>query len=285
MRICTRQQWAAICATVVVGLGVPGAALAWAGGTHGYIAKHTDFKAGLTSADELCNRMYGANAVDLFNLDFSLLGQRLADIVHGQGNATAAEAWTVVTAMPDAADVDLAFAYGFSTHNDGWGTDSTAHWSGITMAKDKGYVIAKAELLGALLPPGALEEAGIPAELNLLVRHLMVEYSVDLLLADVDPALGAALAQSAACPVPADPAVLLGTMVPKVAAILDQFGVDPELAPAVVVNADAVSRWLVSQLGGVLSLPTTEARHDAMAGLLSQLATVILGPGASPLRS
>jgi hypothetical protein len=273
------RRFSLLAAILAVAGGLPGVALGWAGGTHGYIAKHTDFKAGLTSADELCNRIYGANAVDLFNLDMSQLGQRLADIVHGQGNVTAAEAWAVVTAMPNPADVDLAFAYGFSTHNDGWGTDSTAHWSGITQAKNRGYVIAKAELFRALLPPEAVAYSGIPEALLPLVSHLMVEYAVDLLLADVDASLGAALAQSAACPVPADPAVLFGTLVPEVEVILNQFGIDPGLAPAVVGNADAVSRWLVSQLGGVLSLPTAGARHDAMAGLLSQLAPVILGPG------
>ena len=273
------RRFARLAAILAVAWGLPGAALGWAGGTHGYIARHTNFKAGLTSADELCNRIDGANAVDLFNLDFSQLGQKLADIVHGEGNATAATAWTVATAMPNPSDVDLAFAYGFSTHNDGWGTDSTAHWSGITQARDKGYVIAKAELFQASLPPEAVAYSGIPEALLPLVSHLMVEYAVDLLLADADPSLGAALAQSAACAVPADPAVLLGTLVPEVELILPQFGADAALAPAVVGNAYGISHWLVGQLGGVLSLPTDELRHDAMAELLSQLAPTILGPG------
>lgn len=275
------RRFALLAAILAVAGGLPGVALGWAGGTHGYIAKHTDFKAGLTSADELCNRIYGANAVDLFNLDMSPLGLALADIVHGRGNATAAEAWTIVTAMPDPADVDLAFAYGFSTHNDGWGTDSTAHWSGITQARDRGYVIAKAEQLQAYLPPGALEGAGIPAGLQPLVSHLIVEYAVDLLLADVDPSLGAALAQSAACPVIADPAVLHATLLPYVMRILGSE--DEATAHWIIGYADTISRGLVFQLGTVYSQPTPEVRAYAMSWLLAEFARNLPGmEGADP---
>jgi hypothetical protein len=257
----------------------PVAARAWAGGGHSYIALHTAKKAGLVDASQLCNRVYGSMAVDLFNYDFSPLGFALQDLLHGKGNARAAEAWDVANGLPDASPSELAFAFGFASHNDGWGTDFVAHWASRTLDHSEGYVVQKARVLAALLPPAA--SAIVPPEQVPLVTHVLVEYAVDLLLAEADPSLGPAMVESASlAPLPglscADPAgtrVVVATLAPYVAAL-----VGDDLAEAVILQGDGVQRQVTFALGSALAQPTAEGRRDAVAALVAQLAGSFLGP-------
>ena len=90
-----------------------------------------------------------------------------------------ATGWSVGTATyvvrsPNA----RALAYGFVSHNNLWGVDSTAHHAGRTVGLTEGYVIAKAKALGdtAPLPP----QLGIPPEVAPTLYHAIVEAGVDL---------------------------------------------------------------------------------------------------------
>jgi hypothetical protein len=273
MRTWIRRQGLVLCALGAVAAGIPAAALAWSGGGHTYIALHTHKKAGLTTPSDLCNRVYGALSVDLFNYDFSATGQALAAIVHGEGNATAAEAWEVATGVAAPTRAELAFAYGFSSHNDGWGTDYVAHWSSRTLDPSQGYVVWKAAQLAAVLPSEAL--VLIPAPLVPLVTHVLVEYSMDLLLADADPAIGPSLVEAAslaaapgyACAEQAGSRVLVDTLFPHVAGIVGDGA-----AEATILGSDLVNRQVMFLLGSALAQPTPEARRDAMAALVAVLA-------------
>jgi hypothetical protein len=74
----------------------------------------------------------------------------------------------------------LPVAFGFMTHNDVWGADSTAHHDGKTYGQGTGYVIAKAQelpLLSLPLPPIVTVKPDW-----LLMNHLVVETAVDVLL-------------------------------------------------------------------------------------------------------
>jgi hypothetical protein len=272
-----RRSLAALAAACL--LLVPAAAPAWAPGGHSYIARHTAKKAGLTGANALCNRVYGSMAVDLFNYDFSPAGTALQALLHGPGNATAAEAWDVATGFGDVSAAELAFAYGFASHNDGWGTDSVAHWASRTLDHSEGYVVQKARVLAALLPPQAV--AIIGTERMPLVSHVLVEYAIDLVLAEQDPGLGTAMMAASSlipvegqrCAEPAPPRVLLATLAPHVAEV-----VGDDLADAVIMQGDAAARQVALALGAALAQPTSDERRDGVAALVATLATGFLGP-------
>ena len=56
------------------------------------------------------------------------------------------EVWNAAKSVPA-----KAAAFGFVSHNELWGIDSTAHVAGITYGQVGGYVIAKADELAAHL--------------------------------------------------------------------------------------------------------------------------------------
>jgi hypothetical protein len=271
-----RRSLAALAAACLL---LPAVAHAWAPGGHSYIARHTAKKAGHTGANELCNRVYGSMAVDLFNYDFSPTGTALQALLHGPGNATAAEAWDVASGFGDVTGAERAFAYGFASHNDGWGTDYVAHWSSRTLDHSEGYVVQKARVLAALLPPQAV--AIIGTERMPLVSHVLVEYAIDLVLAEEDPGLGTAMMAASSlipmagqrCAEPAPPRVLLATLAPHVATV-----VGDDLADAVILQGDAAARQVALALGAALAQPTADARRDGVAALVASLATGFLGP-------
>src|SRR5512138_1742306 len=153
MRERSRRIWKSLAVSAAVA-GMPAAASAWAAGTHAYVAKHTDKKADQLDAVEWCNRVYGANATDLFNTDFTENGQKLAAAMHDRARLLPLVPWDVAKARNERA---RAFAFGMASHNDTWGTDSVAHYDGITFGRGEGYVVAKAKVLApelaALLPP------------------------------------------------------------------------------------------------------------------------------------
>lgn len=244
----------AVCAAVA---GVPAAALAWAAGTHAYIAKHTDKKAGQVDANELCNRIYGANATDLFNTTFTTNGRILADAMHDRDRLVPLLPWNLAQAGSDRA---RAFAFGMASHNDTWGTDSIAHYSGITYGRGEGYVVAKALIvrdeLKALLPP----ELGFTDGQLLTVAHTLVEYGIDVLVAGADPTVSADLMAATACwrpegELPAQVALLLAALVPALAA--DVGG--PDQAMQEIVNALPTFMGDMGGSGYVLGLPPDEA--------------------------
>lgn len=264
-------------------LAAPAAASAWAPGGHAYIALHTGKKGGLTDANERCNRVFGATAVDLFNFDFSPTGFQLQALLHGcgettvPGNATAAEAWDVATGFEDVSAAELAFAYGFASHNDRWGTDSVAHCASRTLDRAQGYVVQKAAVLAALLPPAAVALVGDRME---LVSHVLVEYAMDLVLAGADPTLGLALLQASSldpelsCEEPAPPRVLLFTLASHVATVVE----DEALVDPYILGGEAAVRQVDYAFGWALSATDPAVRRARLAGVIATIAVDFLGP-------
>jgi hypothetical protein len=107
--------------------------------------------------------------------------------------------------------IEKALAYGFVSHNDVWGADYTAHHSGITYGIDKGYIIAKAEILKEILEQVPEYNAlGLPAPVALEVSHNIVESGVDILLMKrIDPVIGQKIISSALLRSPEFPLLLI----------------------------------------------------------------------------
>ncbi|HEX9052122.1 MAG TPA: hypothetical protein VF841_16445 [Anaeromyxobacter sp.] len=253
----------AVCAALAA---APAAALAWAAGTHAYVAKRTYRMSGLVDDAELCRRVLGANGPDLFNSIWDDEAQALALVLHTRDPRPNLAPYAAASG-----DAQRALGFGFASHNNGWGTDATAHVAGRTFGQDEGYVIAKAAVVGALLAPTLGDALGLPPDvaraLATDVSHNFVEYGVDLLLAQADPQLGWTLYGSAGCYLgTADDDFLVKALVPWMA---------PALPPGATRSAEQWVRLAEAPFvrglaanGYVLTLPFDVAK----ATLAHQLA-------------
>lgn len=238
-----QRRLAAHLALVALALATPLLAHGWAAASHAYVAKHTDKMADKVDANALCNRIYGANAVDMFNLVFTPAGKAMAGALHDPATAVSALPYFVA-----ANDVEKAFAFGFASHNEAWGTDRTSHWDGVTVGHGEGYVIAKAKLLADALRPRVLPLVGDEATLQ-FVSHILVEHAVDLLVAGTEPSIGQDLMASTACPQPAGVEVLVRGLVPAYDKVLppgvaEQMirGVEPAWRSGLLTNGWALTQ-------------------------------------------
>ena len=137
-----------ICSCLLLVWG-PARAFAWGGATHAYFAR--ELGQGMLNSQEI----YGATVPDLFNLMLDLpYYDYLADQTHYQ--------YAQIKTRARRMGLD-AFAFGFVSHNEGWGADYTAHRRGRTTRG--GYVITKSESLAPKLKPQMeeiMDHAGIP---------------------------------------------------------------------------------------------------------------------------
>jgi len=165
-----------------------GTAYGWAWGTHAFVVKNL----GLDRLPAESNEIYGSVAADTFNFlfDYPQLMEILATATHTDAEAV----WALADNQPE-----REFAYGFTSHNEMWGADLTAHQYGLTFGGDygKGYVIAKADILLAGGLGAAFADLGLPTEGAELMAHILVENSIDLLLAQQHPELGEELSRAA----------------------------------------------------------------------------------------
>jgi hypothetical protein len=171
---------------LVVGL-FSSEAFSWGFATHAYIDDHL----GKTKKNQNVDEIYGSVAPDTFNYLFTnpdYLGF-LADQTHVE----ATKLWNVSNQ-----GLGKSLAYGFVSHNDVWGADSTAHHQGLTFGQAEGYVIAKATLLAGILKQVPEYAAlNLPDEVTLEISHELVEDGIDLLVKGMDPSIGQKLSSSA----------------------------------------------------------------------------------------
>ena len=171
------RKAATILGTIIVALVLASStAFSWGIATHAYINDQLNKKQDYMNLQEI----YGGMAPDLFNYLFAS-PHRIDhyNLAHYQFMNVWDEARTRRS---------KALAFGFVSHNNLWGADSTAHHAGRTVGKNEGYVIAKAAELANNLPfPVHL---GIPADLAGELYHILVETGVDLLVKRSDPVVG-----------------------------------------------------------------------------------------------
>ena len=185
-----------ICLLAAVSIGLAGAAAAWERGTHAYIADALKKANGPYNIDE----MYGAMAPDVFNYLFTmpniLFRSYLYDQTHHQ-----------FLKVKDAVKwgYEKASAYGFLSHNNVWGADSTAHIASLTLLPNQGYAITKAELLHGWLManvPGYAALLGSTPAIGVEICHNIIEAAGDIVLARHDASVGAKLMEIALRPKP-----------------------------------------------------------------------------------
>jgi hypothetical protein len=162
-------------------------AFGWGAATHAYIDSH------LNEKDSL-NAIYGGMVPDMFQYAFDnpCLSVELSDQTHH----SFMPAWDEASVLPSVPP--KALAYGFVSHNDTWGADSTAHRAGITFGQSQGYIIAKAHELKTILEQvPEYQSLQIPDSISLEISHELVEDGVDILVKRLDPTIGQKLMMSA----------------------------------------------------------------------------------------
>lgn len=146
---------------------------------------------------------------------------------------------------------ERALAWGYLTHNEGWGADHTAHiTSNVFPGTGQGYVILKAAQLRALMLQ-QLEQMGMGSYAGLITEantHFIVEYGIDLVAKGMEPELGEKLVEAAGH--------RSAAMGPLLARAYGQG--DPQVEQA-FQQAEAFWDPLMIRYGSILKLPMKKA--------------------------
>jgi hypothetical protein len=254
----------------------PAPAAAWNAATHAWLTRglHGGWQHGRCAERDLADLIYGANAFDLLNNDFTAEGQAAQQALHATAGDLFLSPWWAAEGRAEA-----AFALGFATHNNAWGADATAHVAGRTVPRHaEGWIIGKARALAPILDP-ALRANGLVLDeaTLLLVSHILVEQAVDDLLVARDPTLPPLLLQTALARDPAVPGLLARALAPDLA---PYFGSAAAAAERLVLD-EALFRQATIAYGWALMQPDARA---LVAGGIGDQAEAFLGlpPGSGP---
>ena len=242
----------------------PGKALPWGAITHAYFADELGERWGYLDLQEI----YGSTLPDMFNLMYdSPYKDYLWEQTHHE--------FSKLSACADGSAV-RAFAYGFTSHNDTWGADYTAHHSAVT-APGMGYVIAKVNAVVPLLKPqlvDLLTGAGVPdpeGTADALAPGLaenFVETAVDLLVRRTeDPSVGYKLALASQVRNFRIPLCLVEAYANDLAL---EFGLRRFEAMSLIYVAEREFRGLMTLYGGIFT-----KSENAAIGLLAAQGAVM----------
>jgi hypothetical protein len=173
-------------------------AFSWGDATHIYISDRLKARFGNNNINE----MWGSLGPDIFNFVFdqALCPSWLAEQTHGGATDSFMKVWNAASTTSE-----KALAYGFVSHNEIWGTDYTAHISGLTFGQGLGYINAKAMvLLDTPINPAdpydsdlnpkfseIFSSTGMEPLQQLIIAHVIAEYAIDIMLKnDVDRSIG-----------------------------------------------------------------------------------------------
>jgi hypothetical protein len=262
-----------VMAVIAVFMLMPERADSWDPATHAFIEEHLYKEQGQLDAGLLNNRIYGANAMDLFNNKFSSPYIEFAAYMHDTTQENFLKAWEIAVTR-----TEKAFAYGFVGHNNSWGMDSTAHISGITFGRGQGYVIAKAQMLAAVLKPVLEAQLGqsLSDEVVVNICHYLVESGVDFLVRGIDPTIGNKLMVAALNRSPEVPVLLIKAYKADLAAIA---GISEAAAALEIATAEGTEQSSIYIYGFAL---TQDNALELVAGGLAKVGAEYLGlpPGS-----
>jgi hypothetical protein len=253
---------------IVILCVIPNLAFGWGAATHAYLAKELGYEPGVMNLQE----MYGSVVPDMFNLMFGYEHQDYLWIeTHYQFMKVLEEAES---------DESMAFAYGFTSHNEDWGADLTAHISSITANPEEGYVITKKKILAPQLKLGImlfLNANGIAYtpelldELALSIADSAIESAVDLLVSqNEDTRIGMRMQVAAKLRSPFVPMLLSKAYAKEFAG---EAGIIVEEAILMIVETEDTFKEYMELYGEIL---TQENAIDLMAEQGAQLAELML---------
>jgi hypothetical protein len=243
-------------------------AFPWGSATHAYIIDQIMRKAGPPRL------MYGVMAPDVFNYYFDNIGLR--DQLYVMTHFTSyMKVWDVSKGPSDRPS-----AFGFVSHNNEWGIDSTAHTSALTLPDHaKGYVIQKAEILYNFYLEPLFTLMDIDAVKGKEICHDLVETAIDLMIKYLDPNIGNRLVDSAR----SSDKKMLDLLVKAYAqdvATIDGIGLDQAIA--IIAGNESGFRMAILSLGNALKLKAPNdlnAVAAQLAGLADAAYQVHVDPG------
>jgi hypothetical protein len=260
-----------VMAVIVMSMLLPGRAHSWDPATHAYIEEHFYKKQGQLDDGVLYNRIYGANAIDIFNNNFTSPYLEFAAYLHDTTQNNFLKVWEKAGTK-----AEKAFAYGFVGHNNTWGMDSTAHISGITYGRGEGYVIAKAHVLAVMLKPSLESQLGreLPDDVVVNICHYLVESGVDFLVRSMDPSIGNKLMAAANSRSDEVPTLLVNAYKDDFSALAGS----PENAALLIAAAEGQFRYSMMLYGFAL---TQDNALDLVAEGMAAVGAEYLGmPGS-----
>jgi len=191
-----RKRMFSVLVVALVVTALAGSSLGWERGTHAFIADYLKKAGGPYNIDEI----YGAMAPDVFNYMFLPPNILFRDYLYDQTHHHFMKVRDAVKW-----GYEKSSAYGFLSHNNIWGADSTAHIASRTLLPGEGYVITKAAVLNSILlgiPEYAALLGGANQPIALEICHNIVEAAGDIVLARFDSSVGANLMEIASRPKP-----------------------------------------------------------------------------------
>jgi hypothetical protein len=256
-----KGRWAIACLTIIACLTLASSQVqAWNSGTHLYFGNVL----GSTVDPSNWQEMYGAMALDTFNFGSDQYSTYMSDLLHSDA---AIQLWN---AAKIAGIQYQPVAFGFMTHNNVWGADSTAHNNGLTYGQGNGYVIAKAQLLHTVAPLPA--QLNIPLSVELLMDHLVVENAVDVLMKQyVDVNLGKEIYQAALTRPTQFPALLVSAYAGN---LMNQFSLTAEQAQTFIITSELQFQNITEMYGQALD---TDQPVSSLAAMLALIAENYLG--------
>ncbi len=234
-------------------------ASAWGSAVHAYIDDHLGANGPVRNANEI----YGGMAPDVFNYMFDH-PDRLR-FLYGQTHNNFMRLWDVAHRP-----LGRSVAFGFVSHNDVWGADSTAHHQCTQCNAPYGYVIVKAQQMVRLAP---LSNLGIPDEVALEVHHNVVESALDLLIRHQDPNVGQKITAGALLRSP-EFSLLLAEAYAR--DFSRHFGLTRSEAVKAITGEEMKFRRMMIQYGQVL-MQDDETALQLVAEQLADQATTYLG--------
>ncbi|WP_244085631.1 hypothetical protein [Desulforhabdus sp. TSK] len=248
----------------------PGKAQSWNPATHAYMEESLCRKIRQLDDGELHNRIYGANALDLFNNNFTATSLKFAAYLHDPTQDNFLKVWKAAGSKGE-----KAFAHGFVSHNNSWGMDSTGHLSGITLGRGEGYVIAKANVLASLLKPLLEEQLGPLSDAVVLdLCHHFIEVGVDFLVRRMDPCIGEKLMAAATYRTDEVPQLLATAFKADFSALA---GIPEEDAAPLIVDAEGDFRPSLWLYGAALDLDAEDDALDLVSEGVAKVGAEYLG--------
>ena len=236
----------------------------WGSAVHAYIDDHLGANRPVRNANE----MYGGMAPDVFNYMFDH-PDRL-QFLYAQTHNNFMRLWELAHRR-----LGRSVAFGFVSHNDVWGADSTAHHQCTQCNAPYGYVIVRAQQMVQLAP---LTSLGISDEVALEVHHNIVESAVDLLIRRQDPNVGRKITAAALLRSPEFPLLLAEAYSRDFSR---QFGLTRAEAVKAIVGEEMNFRRMMIQYGQVLMQDDETAMQLVSEQLADQATTYLSSFGVT----
>ena len=177
---------------------------AWGSATHAYIEPRLNAKGPIL----MINQVYGGMGADAFNYMFETPNEMAW--LSNETHCDPLRLWKVAL-LPTA----KAQAFGFVSHNNLWGADSTAHFPACPPdpIPTGGYIFEKGAAVQRAVensPFGEmLLELNLPPDLEAAIFQDLAEFGVDILVKRLDPAIGQKVSSAALLRSPEFPLLLV----------------------------------------------------------------------------